>query len=163
MLFVGALAGTWFLMIFGDFGGFWITVSVVIAVGIVVLALFGWAMDALRVPRRAWWIPWPIIAALICVSTIRSYPSYQRAISKNGSLQTYVLFSMNFSLYFSAIGLLAIAPLFGWQRRPPPPGFCQGCGYDLTGNTSGMCPECGENVYGQSESDHRGAETQRRT
>jgi len=22
--------------------------------------------------------------------------------------------------------------------------FCRGCGYDLTGNTSGVCPECGE-------------------
>jgi hypothetical protein len=23
------------------------------------------------------------------------------------------------------------------------PGFCQCCGYDLTGNVSGRCPECG--------------------
>ena len=29
------------------------------------------------------------------------------------------------------------------------PGFCQGCGYNLTGNTSGICPECGERVSGQ--------------
>ena len=29
-------------------------------------------------------------------------------------------------------------------RRPRPrPGRCAGCGYDLTGNTSGRCPECG--------------------
>lgn len=26
----------------------------------------------------------------------------------------------------------------------PPPGHCQSCGYNLTGNVSGMCPECGE-------------------
>ena len=26
----------------------------------------------------------------------------------------------------------------------PPPGHCQKCGYDLTGNVSGRCPECGE-------------------
>ncbi len=24
-----------------------------------------------------------------------------------------------------------------------PPGHCQKCGYDLTGNVSGVCPECG--------------------
>lgn len=24
-----------------------------------------------------------------------------------------------------------------------PSGFCQNCGYDLTGNVSGVCPECG--------------------
>jgi hypothetical protein len=27
----------------------------------------------------------------------------------------------------------------------PPPGIC-GCGYNLTGNTSGICPECGRNL-----------------
>jgi len=29
------------------------------------------------------------------------------------------------------------------MRRPPPVGLCSACGYDLTGNTSGRCPECG--------------------
>jgi hypothetical protein len=28
-----------------------------------------------------------------------------------------------------------------WRRQPP--GHCQACGYDLTGNVSGRCPECG--------------------
>ena len=28
-----------------------------------------------------------------------------------------------------------------WRRHPP--GHCQSCGYNLTGNTSGVCPECG--------------------
>jgi len=27
--------------------------------------------------------------------------------------------------------------------KPPPRGFCQDCAYDLTGNNSGICPECG--------------------
>jgi len=27
-----------------------------------------------------------------------------------------------------------------------PPGRCQTCGYDLTGNVSGRCPECGAPV-----------------
>jgi hypothetical protein len=26
------------------------------------------------------------------------------------------------------------------------PGHCQKCGYNLTGNVSGVCPECGERV-----------------
>ena len=31
------------------------------------------------------------------------------------------------------------------SRTPlvPGPGHCRKCGYDLTGNTSGICPECG--------------------
>ncbi|MCC6359748.1 MAG: hypothetical protein IT450_13465 [Phycisphaerales bacterium] len=31
-----------------------------------------------------------------------------------------------------------------WRRlRRPAPGCCKKCGYDLTGNVSGTCPECG--------------------
>ncbi len=31
-----------------------------------------------------------------------------------------------------------------WKRRVKPPGHCRRCDYDLTGNESGRCPECGE-------------------
>jgi hypothetical protein len=37
-----------------------------------------------------------------------------------------------------------IKELFGIRQYPP--GFCQKCGYNLTGNVSGRCPECGEPV-----------------
>ncbi len=30
-----------------------------------------------------------------------------------------------------------------WRHRPIPPGHCTSCGYDLTGNISGVCSECG--------------------
>ncbi len=33
--------------------------------------------------------------------------------------------------------------LFLISRRPRPRGLCQRCGYDLRGNESGRCPECG--------------------
>ncbi len=45
--------------------------------------------------------------------------------------------------------LIAAVPtafLFYRDRRRPGPGHCQSCGYDLTGNVSGVCPECGEKV-----------------
>ena len=47
--------------------------------------------------------------------------------------------------------LLAIltAYLWGqlwWRSRPIPAGYCRKCRYDLTGNTSGVCPECGEPI-----------------
>jgi len=41
--------------------------------------------------------------------------------------------------------LLAAVPtavLFWRDRRRIPPGHCQQCGYNLTGNVSGRCPEC---------------------
>lgn len=35
-----------------------------------------------------------------------------------------------------------------WDTRlRHPPGHCQECGYDLTGNESGVCPECGKAIY----------------
>ncbi len=42
--------------------------------------------------------------------------------------------------------VLAIPTAFLWHRdrRRIPPGHCRQCGYDLTGNESGKCPECGE-------------------
>lgn len=42
--------------------------------------------------------------------------------------------------------LLAVAlpTLYACCRcRRFPPGHCRKCGYDLTGNTTGICPECG--------------------
>ena len=34
-----------------------------------------------------------------------------------------------------------------WRKtRKPPKGHCQQCGYDLTGNESGACPECNRAV-----------------
>ena len=45
------------------------------------------------------------------------------------------------------IPLLVIAvptTLLWWRgRRRVPPDHCQQCGYNLTGNVSGVCPECG--------------------
>jgi hypothetical protein len=34
------------------------------------------------------------------------------------------------------------------DRRRIPPGHCQKCGYNLTGNVSGVCPECGQHLNG---------------
>jgi hypothetical protein len=36
--------------------------------------------------------------------------------------------------------------LFWLGRRRIPPGHCRKCGYNLTGNVSGVCPECGERI-----------------
>lgn len=33
-----------------------------------------------------------------------------------------------------------------WRDRRFRPGHCKKCGYDLTGNTSGRCSECGKGV-----------------
>jgi hypothetical protein len=44
--------------------------------------------------------------------------------------------------------LIAIPTLFLFWRdhQLNPTGHCQKCGYNLTGNVSGICPECGEKI-----------------
>jgi hypothetical protein len=50
---------------------------------------------------------------------------------------------------FWAVALLALAAsIWAWlayrrRRERDRPGHCNACGYDLKGNLSGVCPECG--------------------
>jgi hypothetical protein len=39
---------------------------------------------------------------------------------------------------------LPTAFMFYRDRNRIPPGHCSTCGYNLTGNVSGVCPECGQ-------------------
>lgn len=43
----------------------------------------------------------------------------------------------------AAVFVLAFGLLHRLDRRPKP-GHCGSCGYNLTGNLSGVCPECGQ-------------------
>jgi hypothetical protein len=48
-------------------------------------------------------------------------------------------------MFFGLLGLVAVACLRSIRRstREPPTGHCMSCGYNLRGNRSGRCPECG--------------------
>lgn len=57
----------------------------------------------------------------------------------------------NFSFdYIWLIGIFAVVAWFFRAKAATPapgkPGVCTACGYNLTGNTSGVCPECGTPV-----------------
>jgi len=51
-------------------------------------------------------------------------------------------------MFWCLVGAACAPPLYLWLRlrRLPAPGRCQRCGYDLTGNVSGICPECGAGI-----------------
>lgn len=38
-----------------------------------------------------------------------------------------------------------------WYQRNPKHGHCTRCGYNLAGNTSGVCPECGTSISTKSQ------------
>lgn len=44
-----------------------------------------------------------------------------------------------------------LAAIWWPARREMPPGHCASCGYNLTGNVSGRCPECGQPTTQQGE------------
>jgi len=50
--------------------------------------------------------------------------------------------------YAFATALVVGIPFVVWRRRnrPKPRGHCQSCGYNLTGNVSGICSECGQAI-----------------
>lgn len=49
--------------------------------------------------------------------------------------------------FWMPILVLCIPTAIIWRRdRRHPEGHCQGCGYDLTGNVSGVCSECGSKI-----------------
>ena len=52
------------------------------------------------------------------------------------------------------IGIIGTPTYFWWRgsrKKPSKPGHCPRCGYDLTGNTSGVCSECGERTSNSIE------------
>lgn len=50
-------------------------------------------------------------------------------------------------LWFLLIIFVIPTMLMFWRaRKRIPPGHCKKCGYNLTGSTSGMCPECGTGI-----------------
>jgi hypothetical protein len=57
----------------------------------------------------------------------------------------FLSIALPFWLPAAIIGL-ATAFLLYRDRRRIRPGCCRSCGYDLTGNVSGICPECGTAV-----------------
>jgi len=72
--------------------------------------------------------------------------------------ETGGLFWLPWFVQMNATTHVAIAPLWipfavtvtlsvlGWRRSRHRPGHCRNCSYNLTGNVSGLCPECGTRV-----------------
>ncbi len=49
-------------------------------------------------------------------------------------------------LWIPLCALLVLTVTLARGMRRTKPGHCLRCGYDLTGNVSGRCPECGHRI-----------------
>lgn len=143
---VASMAAAWIIPFGGTSGDIKEILPRALFAGALTMFVVGWIMDRVRVPRRWWFITWLPLAAALCVWSLSQYPSYARAMSKNGSLHTYVYSSLNFAMYPSVLLLLVATPFFRLGYTRTRAGHCVKCDYDLTGNTSGVCPECGTEI-----------------
>lgn len=81
------------------------------------------------------WLACCALVAFVTVTTVRS-----RADWLDDFLATFVV--INFACGLPALLLCAVL-LLATARRAPRTTECLACGYDLRGNESGVCPECG--------------------
>jgi len=63
----------------------------------------------------------------------------------NARLRQAIRFTAFLPLWIPLVVCIA-ATIVVFRRTRMTPTSCGGCGYDLTGNVSGVCPECGERV-----------------
>jgi len=95
--------------------------------------------------RRRWRVLLSAVTALCCAILL----SHGGLKSRSLDLGSALLFGMGGGLVTHLIGFIigAVAdPILGRVRQFLEPQECRGCGYDLTGNVSGICPECGTSV-----------------
>lgn len=112
----GALPGLWLPLLVGEgspLRGFW----VVLAGGIIVTGALGAVLDRLRAPWLPWYALWVISAGVLCAATLASYPSWARAMSKNGSFQAYAMSSLNVGLTFSTAAMIVSTAAYRAGRR----------------------------------------------
>lgn len=104
---VGALPGLWLTLFVGDGSPGW-GFGVALAGGITAMAMLGAVLDKLRAPWVPWYALWVVAAGLLCATMLAPYPSWARAMSKNGSFQDYALSSLNMGLTLSTAATIVV-------------------------------------------------------
>jgi hypothetical protein len=102
-----------------------------------------------RRPRLRRVLKWAVLAlnfvALVAVATL----TVRLRAEFRGQITTPFIAGM-ILMWTSVVAALIATVVFWYRNQRIPPGHCQTCGYNLTGNTSGRCPECGQPVEGTS-------------
>lgn len=112
------------------------------------LGAFGWQFGVSRIPKGQ--VGEPDIWAQRFGLT---WPHYNRIDTYNA-----LVLGVAIPLWCLMLPTMILAVLFKRAgRRRSPPGFCPFCRYDLTANTSGICPECGSRIEPEQTASPRGS------
>jgi hypothetical protein len=115
--------------------------SLLLCVATVVLWIYLSREATLRIGSLALWLYDGIDGPTEVIVGLPDHPSYYTLHLLHILVVSIVVFS-----------LTAMVSVLRWFRRARliRSGGCSACGYDLTGNTSGVCPECGTAVAGKA-------------
>ncbi|HRX83463.1 MAG TPA: hypothetical protein P5572_00425 [Phycisphaerae bacterium] len=72
------------------------------------------------------------------VSDVSGWPWFRLKRDKSGIVTFYLI-----PLWIPLLAAIAFTATVRAKNRRLPANHCQTCGYDLTGNEAGRCPECG--------------------
>ncbi len=82
---------------------------------------------------------------------LTGWPSVQAVETLLGVREhTALLLLLLVSLVVPYPGSRALYVALRWKQVPDDIPHCKRCGYNLTGNTSGVCPECGKTIPARS-------------
>lgn len=113
---VGSLAGLWIVILFDMGGEPARMLPPILVTGAATIAIAGFLLDKLRVPFLVWLVIAGNVAAALYLWSMSSFPSLERALSKNGSYAAYALPAINLGLYAATIVTAFGGSLFhGWQ------------------------------------------------
>jgi len=88
-----------------------------IATGAVPMAAFGFMLDRLPISRRFWAAVYIVASVGLFAWGLSSFPSLEKAISKNGSISAYAYCAANLGIYVSVLTCLGGGTVvWAWRR-----------------------------------------------
>ncbi|MBP7745280.1 MAG: hypothetical protein KA383_04055 [Phycisphaerae bacterium] len=118
-----------------------------------------------RPPREArlWPVIVPPLLAAVWLAAAEGGEQYRRYVEARASGIPRYSFWWDIGIPLIGVAMPLVAwgmmslPLWAFSRAwrlPITPGKCPTCDYDLTGNTSGVCPECGTRIVSEQSIPH---------
>jgi len=116
---ISSMIGTWVVMVIdmpGDIHhpAFWISITVT---GAIIMSLVGLGMSVLRTKIKLWLILYIVASVIFFIVTLSSYPSIEKALSKNGSWWAYIFSSLNMGMYVSVVLCATTSGLAGIIKK----------------------------------------------